>query len=341
MTDPVLERYKEALKAGHVAVLRGRHEEAMARYREAAAAAPDRPLPYTSLGGVLARLGRFEDARAAYSAALALGSRDESALTGLAKALLAVGRKGDAAAALDRLAELQASTARIPEALETLRQADGLEADRGRAKRIAEFEAAIEGAPLRVAKPARAARPAAPSTPAAGSVPGAPARPPRQYKPRVPLPRQTAEPDAAHVAARRKPPPPPPEEIKPNIEMLVDEAETAVDEGRTDAAQAAFAAAAVAYLAAGMEAAAIDVCQRGLQLGPTAPALHLQLTRAYLALGWRPRALAKLRLLDRLLEIDGDRTWRLALADVARSGGLAGEPELAGIMGAEGGSKGA
>jgi tetratricopeptide (TPR) repeat protein len=336
MPDPVLERYKESLKAGHVAVLRGRHEEAMARYREAAAAAPDRPLPYTSLGGVLARLGRFEDARVAYSAALALGSRDESALTGLANALVAVGRKADAAAALDRLAELQASTARIPEALETLRQAEGLEADRGRARRIAEFRAATEGAPLRVAKPPRAPRPAAPSAPV-------PARPPRQYKPRAPLPRQTAEADPTPAAARPKPPPPPTESVKPNIEKLVDEAEAAADEGRTDAAQAAFAAAAVAYLSAGMEAAAIEVCQRGLQLGPTAPALHLQLTRAYLALGWRPRALAKLRLLDRLLEIDGDRTWRLALADLARSGGLAEEPELAGIVsaGTEGSPKGA
>jgi predicted Zn-dependent protease len=95
----------------------------------------------------------------------------------------------------------------------------------------------------------------------------------------------------------------------------------------------AFAAAAVAYLAAGKEAAAIDACHRGLQLGPSAPALHLQLARAYLALGWRPRAVAKLILLDRLLEIDGDRTWRVALADLATAR-LADEPELAGIVAA-------
>ena len=99
-----------------------------------------------------------------------------------------------------------------------------------------------------------------------------------------------------------------------------------------DAAQSAFAAAAVAYLAAGQEAAAIDACQRGLELGPSSPALHLQLTRAYLALGWRSRAVAKLVLLDRLLEIDGDRNWRVAVASLA-STRLAGEPELAGIIG--------
>jgi hypothetical protein len=132
-------------------------------------------------------------------------------------------------------------------------------------------------------------------------------------------------------------------EIKPDGESFMEQAEAAVDEGRTDAAQAAFARAAAAYLAAGMEAAAIDACQRGLQLGLTAPALHLQLSRAYLAMGWRPRAVAKLHLLDRLLEIDGDQTWRLVLADVARDAGLADEPELAEIIGsaAERGAQGA
>ena len=59
MPDPIFERYKEALKAGHVAVLRGRSDEAIAHYREAAEIAPDRPLPHTSLGGVLLR-DRFE-----------------------------------------------------------------------------------------------------------------------------------------------------------------------------------------------------------------------------------------------------------------------------------------
>src|SRR5580765_2824488 len=110
MADPVLERYKAALKAGHVAVLRGRHDEAMARYREAAEAAPERGLPYSSLGGVLARLGRFEDAQAAYTHALSLGSTDEGTLRGLAEALEAVGRRREAASTFDRLAELQAET---------------------------------------------------------------------------------------------------------------------------------------------------------------------------------------------------------------------------------------
>ena len=36
MPDPVFERYKEALKQGHVAVFKGQHKEALARYQEAA-----------------------------------------------------------------------------------------------------------------------------------------------------------------------------------------------------------------------------------------------------------------------------------------------------------------
>ena len=35
MADPVFARYKEALKQGHVAVLKGQHKEALAHYQEA------------------------------------------------------------------------------------------------------------------------------------------------------------------------------------------------------------------------------------------------------------------------------------------------------------------
>ena len=87
MPDPIFERYKEALKAGHVAVLRGRSDEAIAHYREAAEFAPDRPLPHSSLGGVLVREGRLDEALAAYARALGRAPRDEAALSGRADAL--------------------------------------------------------------------------------------------------------------------------------------------------------------------------------------------------------------------------------------------------------------
>ena len=71
MTDDLYERYKEALRTGHVGVLRGSLEEALAAYRVAAEIAPSRALPHTSLGGVYMRLGHLEDALIEYAAAVA------------------------------------------------------------------------------------------------------------------------------------------------------------------------------------------------------------------------------------------------------------------------------
>ena len=51
MSDAPYERYKEALRVGHVAALHGRLDAALAAYAEAAAVAPDRALPLTSRAG--------------------------------------------------------------------------------------------------------------------------------------------------------------------------------------------------------------------------------------------------------------------------------------------------
>ncbi|MDQ3447718.1 MAG: hypothetical protein M3432_00880 [Chloroflexota bacterium] len=50
MSDPLFERYKDALKQGHLALLRGKPKEALQRYTEAAALADHRALPYLSMG---------------------------------------------------------------------------------------------------------------------------------------------------------------------------------------------------------------------------------------------------------------------------------------------------
>ena len=82
MTDTALyERYKDVLRRGHVAALRGRLDAAVLAYTEAAELAPDRPLPHASLGGVLLRLERPTEALAAYEAALARAA-PRSALAG-------------------------------------------------------------------------------------------------------------------------------------------------------------------------------------------------------------------------------------------------------------------
>lgn len=127
MTDDLYERYKESLRVGHVAVLRGALEEALAAYRSAASIAPSRALPHTSLGGVLLRLGHLEEALVEYAAAVARAPHDEGALLGQAEALTLAGQRVDAAQALDHVSEIQEASGRLPEAADTLRRALELE----------------------------------------------------------------------------------------------------------------------------------------------------------------------------------------------------------------------
>jgi tetratricopeptide (TPR) repeat protein len=123
MTDDLYERYKEALRVGHVAVLRGALDEALAAYRTASSIAPSRALPHTSLGGVLLRLGHLEEALVEYAAAVARAPHDEGALLGQAEALTMAGQRVDAASALDHVSEIQEAAGRLPEAADTLRRA--------------------------------------------------------------------------------------------------------------------------------------------------------------------------------------------------------------------------
>jgi SWI/SNF-related matrix-associated actin-dependent regulator 1 of chromatin subfamily A len=123
MTDDLYERYKEALRVGHVAVLRGALEEALDAYRNAASIAPSRALPHTSLGGVLLHLGHLEEALVEYAAAVARAPHDEGALLGQAEALTMAGQRVDAALVLDHVSEVQEASDRLPESADTLRRA--------------------------------------------------------------------------------------------------------------------------------------------------------------------------------------------------------------------------
>ena len=107
MTETLFERYKEALRAGHVAVVRGRFEEAAAAYREAVSIAGDRAVPRTALGGVHLRLGDPLAALEAYDGALAVEPDDDASLLGRAQALVVLRRTDAAAATYDRLAGLR------------------------------------------------------------------------------------------------------------------------------------------------------------------------------------------------------------------------------------------
>ncbi len=105
MADPIFERYKEALRAGHVAALRGRLDDALVQYRAAAAIAPDRPLPHVGMADALLLLGRVDEALGSCRAALQRAPADPAALEVAARVHEAAGQTGEAAACLDRLAD--------------------------------------------------------------------------------------------------------------------------------------------------------------------------------------------------------------------------------------------
>src|SRR5712691_9742854 len=112
MAEPVFERYKEALKQGHVAMFKGRPKDALVHYQEAAKLAGHRPLPFINMGSVLLQMGRAQEAVSAYDEALRRSPDDPQALNGKAAALLASGKRSDAAAILQHVAEIEAEEKR-------------------------------------------------------------------------------------------------------------------------------------------------------------------------------------------------------------------------------------
>jgi Tfp pilus assembly protein PilF len=123
ISSTLYERYKDALRRGHVAALRGRNDAAIEAYQEAASIAPDRALPHASIGGILVKLNRPADAVAAYDRALALAPRDETALRGMAETLTRLGRRPAAADTLDRLAVTLEAGGRTADATDAARRA--------------------------------------------------------------------------------------------------------------------------------------------------------------------------------------------------------------------------
>jgi tetratricopeptide (TPR) repeat protein len=132
-SEALYEHYKDALKRGHVASLRGRLDEALLAYAEAARIAPERSTPHASAGTALLRRKRPEDAIRHYDIALAMAPRDEAALLGRAQALAAMDRRAEAADGYDALAEVRAGSGKLSDAVDAARR--GLEMAEGRERR--------------------------------------------------------------------------------------------------------------------------------------------------------------------------------------------------------------
>jgi hypothetical protein len=108
MSEQVFARYKDALRHGHVAVVKGRPREAIGHYEQASELVPDRPLPLVSMGNVYLRMRQPREALAAFERALARAPSDLDAVRGKAEALAAAGREDEAATLRARAAELEA-----------------------------------------------------------------------------------------------------------------------------------------------------------------------------------------------------------------------------------------
>jgi len=334
MTEILYERYKDALRRGHVHALRGRTDEAIGAYAEAISLAPDRPLAHVSRAGVLLKVGRFGDALAGYDRALRLAPRDPGALGGRADALARLGRRTDAAEAFDVLADLHEAAGRTAEACDTARHALEQAESKARRRHVEELTRTLrEAVGDKAAERALArallvledtttlprAHPAADPTPTPtdGSVPIAgegpaavgdgPAVP--ETGPGAALEIEAAPVDASALTVEAEAAP-----VDPTALAL--QAEAALDAGDAATARDLLLAAAAAYEAAGRFAAALDACYGALAVAPSDTSLHLELVDVYLARGWRTLAAEKLLLLGRLIELDGDDAGQERLCSV-------------------------
>ena len=298
MSASLYEGYKDALRRGHVAALRGRHDMALAAYREASRIAPDRALPFVGLGGVLARLGRVDKALAAYRVALDRAPNDEGALRGRAELLAAEGRAAEAATTLDRLAEALERAGRLADACDVARRALELAESRGRRRLVRALVGRLREASgdPRVAEALERVLSVLEVDPTAVQEASG---------------GHTDEHTAAEPAApkARLVPPPDPAALSRAFEA-------AIDAGNLVEARKQAVASASAYRTVGQFHASVDACYEALAIAPADPGIHFALAQLYLDRGWRTLAADKLVLIGRLAQLTGDTATRARLCDL-------------------------
>lgn len=352
--EALYERYKDALKRGHVASLRGRLEEALTAYAEAAAIAPERSTPHSSAGTALLRGRRPADALRHFEIALRLVPGDEAALFGRAQALAMLDRRSEAADAFDSLADVRAAAGRLAEAVDAARR--GLELAEARHRRrtlgllIARLRQSEPDVPGRVALerallvldgeapgPERdsetsggaGTEPEADSGSADEEAPEFAAAGERAAAgplvepvlaggegPAVDTAAGTVDESAVVRAALDRDVP-----ADADIEALARAAEAAL-EGGDRAALALFLDLATASMRTGRADTALDACYVALSVAPDDVELHLALVELYDVHGWGSLAAEKLDLLARLAELDGDADGgaRVAASRMGREG---------------------
>jgi tetratricopeptide (TPR) repeat protein len=117
------ERYRDAMRTGHLAALHGAHARALAAYGDAAGLQPDRAAPYVGIGKSQLAAGRPAEALTAFATAAGRAPRDTGALDGAARALVELDRGDEAAELLDALAAIYIEQDRPVDAVATAERA--------------------------------------------------------------------------------------------------------------------------------------------------------------------------------------------------------------------------
>ena len=302
MSQALYERYKDALRRGHMAALRGRLDVAVAAYEAAAAIAPDRALPYASLGGVHVRLGQVVAAEAAFAEALLRAPGDETALRGRAELREGHGDRSEAAGDFEALAESLERADRLVEAMDAARRALELAESRARRATVQRLASKLE---LQDADPSAAEalrlallllEPLHPGRPVA-SLEGA-ALGPATVGGVASADASTGgiSPDAgeAEVADDQDP------------ATLLIEAETLLDAKDITGARPVLLKLAARQRALGQLDAALDACLVLMAIDPSDAELQLEIAANQVARGWTTLAGDKVRLLARLADLDGN-----------------------------------
>ena len=281
MTEALYERYKDALRRGHVAAQRGRLDEALDAYGEAARVAPDRALPLVGIGLVLSRLGKPTEALATFDRALERAPTDETALGARVDALIALGDRVRAAETLDRLADVVGNAGRRADAVALVARALELAEARERRATLQSMVTAVDA-------DAGAAASATEALARAKALLAGPIGP--------------------------EPPPPPPPFDGTAAMAAVDDAAAAGDPATT---RELALDAARGFRAGGRLHDEIDACYQALATSPADATIHLTLAELYIDRGWRSLAAEKLLLLSSLADLVDDRSTRERLCAVA------------------------
>lgn len=321
MADALFDRYKDALRRGHVAALSGQLEKALGAYTEAATLAPERALPLNGIGATLRRLGRDVEALAAFDRALERAAADVDALAGRADTLVALGRRVAAAEAFVALAEVHDAAGRLTEAGDAARRSLDLAESRDRRRTVERLVGRIRGTDMSAAAAAAMARALRILEPAATTESEALTTTATTDDATAP----TADAVVAPPANRAMPielSEPADEDLGPGptdpLERIA-MADAASDAGDPVTALAAYREAVAGLRVDGKWRVALDACAWALTTSPTSGQLHLDLVELYLDAGWITLAADKVRLVARLAELDEDHATHDRLCAVVQT----------------------